>query len=132
MSKVKEPVNGADVAAEAWYEGTDREIRGRPLSDVGGRARVGVGLLELPPGSNTRPAHYHTHEEEHLYLLDGNLTLHLGARTFQLQPGAYVCFPASQAVPHFLSNDTQTTARYLMIGERIESDEVIYPSDGVS
>lgn len=123
----KQPMRAADVPADVWYEGTDREIRGRALSDVGGRARVGVGLLELPPGSNTLPAHYHTHEEEHLYVLDGTLTLHLGAETHRLEPGSYVCFPAAQAVPHHLSNDGQVPARYLMVGERIEVDRVVYP-----
>lgn len=123
----KQPLHESDVDVEVWYPGTDREIRGRALSDIGGRARVGVGLLELPPGSNTLPGHYHTHEEEHLYMLDGNLTLHLGDRTYPLGPGCYVCFPAAQAVAHYLSNDGQTTARYLMVGERIEADQVVYP-----
>jgi len=123
----RQPVHEADIAAEVWYEGTDREIRGKALCDVGGEARVGVGLLELPPGSNTLPGHYHTHEEEHLYVLDGHLTLHLGEHTHLLGPGCYVCFPAAQAVPHYLSNESQVTARYLMIGERNEADEVIYP-----
>jgi uncharacterized cupin superfamily protein len=47
-------------------------------------------VLELPPGSNTLPAHYHTHEEEHVYVLDGTLTLHLGEQTYRLGPGGYV------------------------------------------
>jgi uncharacterized cupin superfamily protein len=121
---MKLPIHESDVGWQVWYEGTDREIRGRALCDTDGRAKIGVGLLELPPGSDTRPAHYHTQEEEHLYVLSGAATLHLGARTFPLRAGSYVCFPAGQAEPHYLRNDTDAVFRYLMIGERIAADRV--------
>jgi uncharacterized cupin superfamily protein len=102
--KMKQPVHESDVAAESWYIGTDGEIRGRPLSDVGGKAKIGFGLMELPPGSNTKPAHWHSKEEEHLYVLSGQATLHLGAEFFPLRPGSYVCFPAAQPAGHYLEN----------------------------
>ena len=61
---MKTPVNECEVGWEVWFEDTDREIRGKALCDVGGRAKVGVvGLL---PGCNTQPSHYHTVEKEHL------------------------------------------------------------------
>jgi len=123
----KRPVHASEVPVEVWYVGTDREIRGRALCDLGGAAKVGVGVLELPPGSNTRPAHWHSREEEHLYVLAGRGVLHLGSETFALEPGSYVCFPAGQALAHFLENIGTEPFSYLMIGERIEGDEVTYP-----
>ncbi len=124
MSKL--PITANDVAAEVWYPGTDREIHGRALCDVGGKARIGVGLLELPPGSDTGPAHYHTLEEEHLFVIEGRATLHLGPQTHPLQAGSYVCFPAGQPLCHYIRNDSDAVLRYLMIGERIEADVVVY------
>jgi uncharacterized cupin superfamily protein len=124
---VKRPIHESAVSWQTWYTGTDREIRGKALCDVGGTARVGVGLLELPPGSHTRPGHHHSHEEEHLYALAGEANLHLGAQTFVLVAGSYVCFPAGQAVAHHLHNTGTQPFRYLMIGERIAEDEVTYP-----
>ena len=90
------------------------------------RAKVGVGLMELPPGSNTKPAHWHSQEEEHLYALWGKAALFLGTEEFSLVPGSYVCFPASQSEPHYLANTGTEPFIYLMIGERIEDDEVTY------
>ena len=124
---MKRPVHFTDAPRETWYAGSDREIHGFALSDVGGRAKVGVGLLELPPGSHTQPAHYHTREEEHLYVLSGSGTLHLGTETFALMAGSYVCFPANQTAAHYLHNTGTGPLRYLMIGERIDEDRVIYP-----
>jgi uncharacterized cupin superfamily protein len=125
---IKCPLNSNDVLAEVWYAGTDREIRGRALCDVGGKAKVGVGLMELPPGSNTKPSHWHSHEEEHLYALSGSAVLHLGADQYQLQVGSYVCFPAGQAAGHHLENTGHETFTYLIVGERIAEDKVTYPS----
>jgi hypothetical protein len=72
---IKRPINEDQVEIQVWYAGTDREIRGRALCDVGGPSKVGVGLLELPPGCNTQPGHYHTKEEEHLYGLGNGCDL---------------------------------------------------------
>jgi uncharacterized cupin superfamily protein len=121
---VKRPVHVSELPWRVWYAGTSREIRGQALCDVGGAAKVGVGYLELPPGSNTEPAHWHTQEEEHLYALLGEATLHLGEERFELRPGSYVCFPAGQAAPHCLYNHGRVPFGYLMIGERIPGDEV--------
>lgn len=122
----KQPVHEATLPWHVDYAGTHREIRSKALCDVGGPAKVGVGLLELPPGSDTRPSHYHSLEEEHLYVLDGKLVLHLGEVEHVMERGAYVCFPAGQALHHHLSNPYAEPARYLIVGERIPSDRVFY------
>ncbi len=121
---MKTPLHESDADAEAWYVGTNREIRGKALCDVGGASRIGVGLLELPCGSNTKPAHWHTAEEEHLFVVAGEGTLHLGDATYALRPGSYVCFPAGQAVPHYMENSGKVPLQYLMIGERLPHDVV--------
>jgi len=123
---MKRPIHDSEIPWEVTYPGTHREIRGKALCDVGGRAKVGVGVLELPPGSDTTPAHYHSAEEEHLYVLEGRLVLQLGEARFELVPGSYVCFPAGQPIMHHLQNPYGGPARYLMIGERIASDEAFH------
>ena len=125
----KRPIHEDEIEPQIWYAGTDREIRGRALCDVGGPSKVGVGLLELPPGCNTRPAHYHTKEEEHLYALEGRAILYLGDARYSLARGSYVCFPAGQALAHYIQNDGPDYFRYLMIGERISDDEVVHRDD---
>lgn len=124
---IKRPLQSAQVQAEVWYAGSDREIRGRALCDIDGRAKVGVGLMELPAGSNTKPGHWHSHEQEHLYVISGSAVLHLGGEQHPLRQGSYVCFPAGQAVPHHLENRATQPFVYIMIGERIAEDTVTYP-----
>jgi uncharacterized cupin superfamily protein len=123
---MKKPVHESSVEWQVWAAGTKQEVRGRALCDVGGRAKIGVGVMELPPGCDTRPAHYHSLEEEHLYVLDGRGVLHLGGAEFALEAGSYVCFPPGQPAPHCLENRGDRPLRYLMIGERIGADVVAH------
>jgi uncharacterized cupin superfamily protein len=106
--------------------GTRQALRAKALCDEGGASKVGVGLLELPEGSDTRPSHYHSHEEEHLYALAGRATLCLGSTEFELTAGSYVCFPAGQEIFHHLENRSVEPFRYLMIGERLTEDRVTH------
>ena len=124
----KRPIHESEVEIQEWYSGTQQEIRGRALCDIGGLAKVGVGILELPPDCNTKPAHYHTLEEEHLYVLEGAATLHIGDETYTLVAGSYVCFPANQPLAHYIDNNSPGVFRYLIVGERIGNDEVIRPN----
>lgn len=126
MNGVKQPIVDTEVEYQIWYEGTNREIRGLALSDVGGEAKIGFGILELSPGSNTLPAHYHTLEDEHLYVLEGKGTLHLGDSTYPLVRGSYVNFPAGQKAHHYLSNEAEGVLKYIIVGERIQEDHVYY------
>ena len=120
------PVSVSDVEEDVWYEGTDREIRGRALSDTFSSAAIGFGVLTLLSGSNTKPAHWHSHEEEHLYVLSGNLTLHLGDEVFLMRPGDYVRFPAGVTLPHWLENCSDDPVSYIMVGPRIDEDRVTH------
>jgi uncharacterized cupin superfamily protein len=90
-----------------------------------------VGLMQLAPGSNTGPAHWHSHEEEHLYVLSGCAVLYLGAEEHALEAGSYVCFPAGQPTAHHLDNPSAEPFVYLIVGERCPDDQVTYPDGSV-
>src|SRR3546814_7529816 len=90
-----------------------------PIS-LGDSYRVGVAIEELPPGKQSSPAHWHVFEEEHLFLLEGRLTLRIGAETHVMTAGDYACFPAGQQAGHCLVNDSDALARYVIVGERSE------------
>jgi uncharacterized cupin superfamily protein len=104
--------------------------RYRVLSKFGGGSHVGVVHEELPPGKQSNQQHYHMLEEEHVYILEGALTLLLGAKRHLMQAGDYVCFPAGQKVGHALFNHTDAPCRYILIGENNPNDVSVYPETG--
>ena len=127
---VYEPFAPEQVPWEEGFHGERYGSRWRPLTDFGGGSHVGVMLEELPPGRQSSLLHYHMLEEEHVYVLEGALTLRLGDRSYPMKAGDFVCFPAGQAVGHCLVNHTDKVCRYLLVGERNPHDICVYPETG--
>jgi len=75
--------------------------------------------------------HWHTSEDEFIYLLQGELTLVTNAGEQVLTPGMAAGFPAGKRDAHHFINRSQASARYLEVGERIERDNAFYPDDDV-
>ncbi|MBX9455156.1 MAG: cupin domain-containing protein [Rhizobium sp.] len=122
------PISIADVPWTEWADVPRFGLRYRHLSlaALGEDYRIGVAIEELPPGMQTAPAHYHVFEEEHLYVLEGSLTLRLGNTRHTMKSGDYVCFPAGQKAGHCLINETDGVCRYVIIGENDPRDVIVY------
>jgi uncharacterized cupin superfamily protein len=95
-----------------------------------GGAHIGCRVEELAPGSFSSRAHYHTLEEEHVFVLAGHATLHLGKRKLPLAEGDHVCFEAGVTDAHTIENTSGEPFRFLVFGERKQGDVVIYPHRG--
>jgi uncharacterized cupin superfamily protein len=123
------PIRSDDVPWTEWSDVPNFAVRYRHLSlaALGERYRVGVAIEELAPGKQSAPFHYHFLEEEHVYVLEGTLTLRLGPDTSEMKAGDYVCFPAGQRAGHCLVNHTATPCRYVIVGERNPSEVAVYP-----
>ena len=63
-------------------------------------------------------------------MLEGRATLRLGEKTYEIEAGDYVCFPAGQQAEHNLTNNSDAPCRFLVIGERNPNDVVVYPDSG--
>lgn len=122
------PFPSQDVA---WTEAFDvprfaLRYRHLSLAAMGENYRVGVAIEELLPGKQSAPAHYHVFEEEHVFILDGALTVRIGDATYDMKAGDYVCFPAGQKAGHCLVNTSSATCRYVIVGERNPNEVVVY------
>lgn len=67
------------------------------LGDAGGLADFGVNLMRLPPGGWSSQRHWHSHEDEFLYVLEGELTL--VGKTVRKQCCAEATVQPSQRTP---------------------------------
>jgi uncharacterized cupin superfamily protein len=126
-TEVRGPISSVTMPWETWSEGTRFGGRMKHLTNAFGVYRVGVRLEELEPGKQSVPAHYHTDEEEHLFILEGTVSLRLGDQRLTMNAGDYICFPAAQPAAHCLTNESSSPCRYLMIGEKRNTDTCIYP-----
>lgn len=92
---------------------------------------IGVHFEELEPGATSSKHHYHTAEEEHVIVLSGNGTLHLGDEALPVKEGDHVWFPAGEPEAHHFENTTSEPLKILVFGERKPDDVVFYPSNEV-
>ncbi len=99
----------------------------RSLGDLFGLKNYGVNLVDLEPGSWSAQRHWHTREDEFVYVVSGELTLVTDEGEQVLTPGMVAGFPAGDANGHHLVNKSDAVATYLEIGDRIAADEVFYP-----
>jgi uncharacterized cupin superfamily protein len=122
------PISSENVAWEEWSEVPRFGVRFRHLTSaaIGDDYHVGVAIEELQPGKQTAPAHYHILEEEHVYILEGALTVRIGARSYGMKAGDYVCFPAGQTAGHCLINNGGAVCRYVIVGEQTTKEVAVY------
>jgi uncharacterized cupin superfamily protein len=92
---------------------------------------MGVRVEETPPRGTSSHHHYHLQEEEHVLVLAGSATLHLGDAAVELNEGDHVWFPAGEEVPHHIENTSSKPFRFLVFGERKAEDVVFYPRGSV-
>lgn len=102
------------------------------LGDYFGLQTFGVNLVRMAPGAVSSVRHYHSREDEFVYVLAGTLTLVSGDTEVEARPGMCAGFRAGNGVAHQLCNRTQADAVFIEIGSRIEDDETVYPYDDLA
>lgn len=127
--QVYEPFSSDEVPWEEYAKGKFA-CRFKRLGQFGGGSHVGVAMEELDPGKRSCPNHYHMLEEEHLFILEGEVTLRLGDQSYIMKPGQHCCFPAGQKAGHSLYNHSEAVCRYIILGENNPNDVVVYPDSG--
>lgn len=101
----------------------------RALTGALGLTQFGVNITELPPGGATALRHWHSHEDEFVYVLQGDATLVSNAGTQALAAGMCAGFPAGVEDGHCIVNTSGATATILEVGTRDDRDTGHYPDD---
>jgi len=103
----------------------DAECAGRVrqrLANAGGLTDFGVNLMRLPPGKWSSQRHWHSHEDEFVWVLEGELVLVEDEGETILHAGDGAAFPKGTGNGHHLVNRSTATAVYLEVGSRSPTD----------
>lgn len=138
MSQQQNPiaVTAAEVPARskpsAYPEPFASRMAGREkrqLGDLFDLTNFGVNLTRLAPNAVSALRHAHTKQDEFIYILQGQPTLHTDEGRTQLSPGMCAGFKAGTGNGHRLINETTEEVVYLEVGDRTPGDEGSYPDD---
>lgn len=125
-----------DVATVAARRGSNypspfAELAGQrvkqALGNAGGLTDFGVNFTHLPPGAWSSQRHWHTNEDELVYVLSGEVTLITDAGEKLLRAGDCAAFAKNVADGHHLINRSSAMATFLEIGARADIDSCHYP-----
>src|ERR1700742_1045244 len=106
------------VGYPAPFQETCAERIRQRLGDAGGLTQFGVNAMRLPPGGWSSQRHWHSHEDEFVYVVDGELTLVEDGGETMLRAGDCAAFPKNSGNGHHMINRSNATAVYLEIGSR--------------
>jgi len=98
----------------------------RALGDAAGLTKIGVNLTTLWPGAASSMRHWHTHEDEFVYVLQGELLLRTNGGEQLLSAGMCAGFVAGTEDGHQFVNRSDRPASYLVISNRDPQDTAYY------
>lgn len=104
----------------------------RALGDALGLTKFGVNLTTLFPGTESSLRHYHSREDEMVFVLEGEVVLRTDEGEQVLTAGMCAGFPAGTTNGHQLVNRSDHPARYLEIGNRDRDDVAGYSEDDLA
>lgn len=122
------PIERSTNYPDAFKAMVAGRIRQR-LGKFAGLKNFGVNLVKLEPGSYSALRHWHSHQDEFIYILEGELTLITDVGEQILTPGMAAGFPAGEANGHHLVNRSSVVGIYLEVGDRTPNDTAIYPDE---
>lgn len=110
------------------YDGPCRERRRWQLGDAAGLTQFGVNLQRLPPGQWSSQRHWHTAEDEFVWILEGEVVLVTDEGEQILRAGDCAGFKAGEPNGHHLQNRSDREAVVLEVGARRPGEDVCdYP-----
>ncbi|MFB6297015.1 MAG: cupin domain-containing protein [Salinirussus sp.] len=128
---VPEPVSSSDLE---WteYDRGEAVFRRKQLGEAAGGRALGCSLHEIPAGKRAWPFHYHTANEEALYVLSGIGRVRMGSdeTVHAVEAGDYLALPTGPEGSHRVSNTGEEPLRYLAVSTMRDPDVLVYPDSG--
>lgn len=101
----------------------------KSLGDATGLSELGFAIIEVAPGDESTEHHVHHHEEECLYVLEGEATARIGAESQTVRAGDFIgCRKGGLA--HSLKNTGTGPLRCISVSQRRSHDVSDYPRRG--
>ena len=119
---------GQTIYPEAFASVVAGRIK-RKLGNHFNLSNFGVNLTTLAPGSASALMHFHSKQDEFVYVIDGTLTVRIGPDAYEMTRGDCVGFKSGTGQGHQIINRSDRPASYLEIGDRTAGDQAEFPED---
>jgi uncharacterized cupin superfamily protein len=127
MDRPSVVVNEEKLPWDEQSHGPLTAFKRKQLGAAANGSKLGCSLYELAPGKKAWPYHFHTANEEAIYVLEGAGTLRLGGREVPIAKGDYVSIKGGPEGAHQVVNTSEGRLRYLCFSTMIEPEVSVYP-----
>ena len=127
---VFDPLSVAESNATSYpepYRAENQKRWNRRLGDHAGLKNFGVNLTRIVPGGQSSARHWHSKQDEFVYVVSGTVTLETNAGEQVLQAGSCAGFPQGAPDGHRFVNRSGEDVLLLVVGDRTGEDEITYP-----
>jgi uncharacterized cupin superfamily protein len=101
----------------------------KSLGDLTGLRGIGFHIIEVRPGCESTELHVHYHEDECVYVLEGEATATIGENTYTVRAGDFIGYRAGGEA-HKLENNSDRLLKCIVVGQRLDHDAADYPRKG--
>jgi uncharacterized cupin superfamily protein len=125
-----DPATIAALTSSSYPEPFRSRVLPREKRAIGralGLTKIGVNVTTLGPGKESSMRHWHTLEDELVFVLEGEVVLRTDEGEQTLTAGMCAGFPAGSTNAHQLVNESGAPVRYLEISNRDDADSAEYP-----
>lgn len=102
-------------------------FRGWRLGPQVGSKSIGCSYFEIEPGLQAFPNHFHTANEEALFVLEGEGHVRIGKDEVAISKGDYIAFPVGPDHAHSVRNSSKSILKLLSMSTLIPVEIVGYP-----
>lgn len=132
MTQPKSVLNVADLAVRSgsgYPPPCNESVKGRTAVALGNPfdlTQFGVNIISLEPGSWASQRHWHVHEDELAYALEGEMILVDEFGRHEFRAGQCAGFKANNGNGHHIINESDKPAKFLIVGTRSETEVCNY------
>lgn len=122
-------IQNASASEKTHFLNDHARKREKSLGSMTGLSEIDFCMVEVEPGNESTEHHKHYHEEECVYILEGEGTARIGAESLTVRAGDFVGFRKG-GLAHSLKNTGSDVLRCIVVSQRKNHDVSDYPRKG--
>ncbi len=122
----KEEIEEYEGIQKTHFLNANAQRTSKSLGDLTGLSGFGFHIIEVQPGFESTTLHKHYHEDECVYVLEGEATATIGEDLYPIKTGDFIGYRAGGEA-HTILNTGDSVLKYIVVGPRLDHDVCEYP-----
>ncbi|NOU50475.1 cupin domain-containing protein [Pseudoalteromonas sp. JBTF-M23] len=123
----REEIDALPGISKTHFLNDNAQRTNKSLGDLTGLTGFGFHIIEVEPGRESTEFHKHYHEDECVFVLEGDATAQIGEHRYPIKAGDFIGYRAGGEA-HTIVNTGSVTFKCIVVGQRLAHDVGDYPN----